>query len=90
MKRVHLLISGLVQGVFFRHHTREKGESLGLTGWIRNTGDDKVEIVAEGAKEKLENLVTWVHQGPPAARVEKVEVEWSEATREFQGFEIKY
>lgn len=95
MRRVHLLISGLVQGVFFRHHTREKGENLGLTGWVRNTedpstGSGQVEVVAEGAKENLEELIKWCREGPPGAKVEKVKVEWQEATGEFKGFEIRY
>lgn len=90
MKRVHLLISGLVQGVFFRHGTKEKAQSLNLTGWVRNTQEGGVEVVAQGAKENLEELIKWCRQGPPSARVEKVEVEWGEATREFQEFEIKY
>lgn len=90
MKRVRLLISGLVQGVFFRHGTKEKAQSLNLTGWVRNTEEGGVEVVAEGAKENLEELIKWCREGPPGAQVKKVEVEWQEATGEFGSFEIRY
>lgn len=89
MKRLHLLISGDVVGVSFRLSTIYIARELGLVGWVRNTENGGVEIVAEGPKEKLENLVKWAHKGPPIARVEKVEVEWQKATGEFTEFGIK-
>ena len=79
MERVHLIISGDVTGVGFRFSTIQIARELGLTGWVRNT-ENAVEIVAEGPRDKLENLVTWVHKGPPLAQVEKVDIDWQEAT----------
>jgi len=90
MKRVHLYISGLVQGVFFRANTKERAISLGLTGWVRNLPDGRVEVVAEGEEEKLKELVKWCHKGPPAARVKMVEVSWEEYHGEFEDFQIRY
>lgn len=89
MKRVHLLISGDVTGVGFRLSAVYLTQDLGLTGWVRNTQDDKVEIVAEGPEEKLQNLITWARKGPPAARVDKVDIEWEEGTGEFANFEVR-
>ncbi len=88
--RVHLYVAGIVQGVFFRAHTRDVANSLGLTGWVRNMRDGRVEIVAEGPKEKLENLISWCRKGPSGARVEDVETLWHDATEEFEDFEVTY
>ena len=88
--RVHLHISGLVQGVFFRAHTQEITSGLGLTGWVRNLFDDRVEIIAEGPKDSIEKLIQWCNQGPDGAMVEDVVVEWQDVTGEFKSFEIRY
>jgi len=88
--RVHIFVSGRVQGVFFRSRTQEEAEKLGLVGWVKNTPDGKVEIVAEGDKEKLEELIAWCKKGPLFAKVENVEVEWQESTGEFSSFEILF
>lgn len=90
MQRVHILVYGQVQGVFFRHQTKEIANKLGILGWVKNTDDGKVEIVAEGEKEKLQELITWCQKGPPFAKVEKVEVEWTKNVERFDGFEIIY
>ena len=76
--KAHLFVSGLVQGVFFRDSTRLKAEELGVTGWVRNLSDGRVEIMAEGEKEKVEELVEWVKKGSSAARVDNLDVEWQE------------
>lgn len=89
-ERVHLIISGFVQGVFFRSNTQEIAKQLGLSGWVRNLPDGKVEILAEGEKEKLERLIEWAKRGPELARVENVEIEWGEYKGEFDDFEIRY
>lgn len=89
MKRVHLLISGDVTGVGFRLSAVYLAQDLDLTGWVRNTQDDKVEILAEGEEEKLQNLVTWARKGPPAAQVDNVDIEWEEGTGEFANFEAR-
>ena len=88
-QRVHLRIKGRVQGVFFRYETQSVAQRLGLVGWVRNRLDGSVEVVAEGEKEKLDELIKWCHQGPPLARVDSVEVQWEEPTGEFKNFSIE-
>ncbi len=90
IRRTHLYISGIVQGVFFRSHTQNVARSLDLNGWVRNLSDGRVEVVAEGPKEKVEKLIQWCHKGPDFAAVEHVEIHWEDATGEFKDFEIKY
>ncbi len=70
----HVSIRGLVQGVAFRHHTKVRARDLDLRGWVRNRDDGSVEVWAEGEVEALEQLVRWLEHGPPAARVEGVDV----------------
>lgn len=89
-QRLHAIIHGLVQGVSFRYYTTHKANELQLTGWVRNRPDETVEVLAEGSRDKLDVLYTWLHHGPPAARVEKVEATWGEATGEFVGFGTRY
>ena len=89
MKRVHVFISGRVQGVWFRAHTREKAEELGLSGWVRNLHDGRVEAVFEGEDKEVDEMVKWCHRGPPLSRVEKVDVEYEPPKGE-TGFAIKY
>jgi len=88
MPQVHLLISGRVQGVFFRMHTHKKALELKLTGWVRNIDDGRVESFAEGPQEKLEVFVEWCHRGPPAAKVDQVEAEWQEGEYQYKDFRI--
>ena len=90
MKRLHVFVSGRVQGVFFRARTRDRALGLGLTGWVRNLADGRVEAVFEGQEADLEAALSWCGQGPPRSRPEGVEPEWSEATGEFTDFEIRY
>ena len=89
MKRVHLYVSGFVQGVFFRARTRDKARSLGLYGWVANLADGRVEIVAEGQPEILEQFIAWCRKGPTLARVTGVEVREEMATGEFTDFEVR-
>ncbi len=88
-KRVHLYVSGRVQGVFFRAHTKETAERLGLRGFVRNLPDGRVEIVAEGEEEALRELIDFAHRGPPLARVTGVEEHWEDPTGEFADFSIR-
>lgn len=88
MKRVVVKVSGLVQGVFFRHTARLHAEELGLSGFVRNEEDGSVTAAAEGAGEALEKFIEWCRRGPPLARIDDVAVEWQEATGEFKRFEI--
>ena len=90
MRRVHLFISGRVQGVFFRSNTQDEARALGLTGLVRNLPDGRVEVVAEGEEEDLKELIKWCHKGPPGARVREVEVNWERFTGEFDQFQIRY
>ena len=88
--RAHILVSGLVQGVFFRAHTTEEAKRLGLTGWVRNLPDGRVEAVFEGEKEKIQEMIRWAKKGPKFATVDKVDIEWQEYQGEYNNFKIKY
>jgi len=88
--RVHVFVSGRVQGVFFRQTTLERAKNLGLTGWVRNTSDGRVEAVFEGEKEKIEKVLEWMRIGPPLAKVENLEIKWEDFKGEFEDFEIRY
>ena len=80
--RVHLLVSGKVQGVFYRQSTLEEATRLGLAGWVRNLPDGRVEAVAEGPREALDALLAWCRRGPPAAHVTDVSATFGDATGE--------
>jgi acylphosphatase len=87
--RAHCLVEGLVQGVFFRDSTRRRARQLGLTGWVRNLPDGRVEVVAEGERKSLEILVAWLHEGPEYARVAEVIASWDSASGEFADFSVR-
>lgn len=90
-KRIHAIVHGRVQGVNFRWHTRRRANELDLTGWVRNHADgQRVEVVAEGAEQQLWELVRFLHDGPPAANVDDVDAQWTEANGEFKRFSIRY
>jgi acylphosphatase len=88
--RVHLLITGRVQGVYFRHHTMEKAVELGLKGWVRNRADGKVEAVFEGAHAQVNEMIHWCQTGPAHANVTNVQEVWEEPVGENGPFRIKY
>ncbi len=90
MRRVEIVVTGRVQGVFYRDSTRRTAGGLGLTGIVRNLPVGDVEIIAEGSEDSLEALVRWCRQGPPAAVVKDAAVTWRGATGEFKGFQIRY
>ena len=87
--RAHAIISGLVQGVFFRASIRSRAKMLNLKGWVRNTGDGKVEAVFEGDKDKIDEILEFCKRGPPTAKVESVIVKWEKPTGRFEEFEIR-
>lgn len=87
-RRVHLNVSGRVQGVFFRSNTQEQAQQRGLTGWVRNTPDGRVEAEVQGAPDAVERLIDECRTGPPAAQVDEVEVNDLEAVAYEQGFEV--
>lgn len=78
-----------MQGVFFRANTQRIARELALTGWVRNLPDGSVEAVAEGEEAAIRSLVARLEDEVPAARVKRVREEWSEATAEFRGFEVR-
>ena len=87
---VKALVYGRVQGIGFRFFTRERAKRLELTGYARNLLDGgTVEVAAEGEKDRLENLVAYLRTGPPGARVERVEVDWSEYTGQYDDFSVR-
>jgi acylphosphatase len=88
--RIHLLISGEVQGVFFRANTRRTASEIGVTGWVRNTPDGMVEVVAEGRKPQLDRLIEFCSRGPEGARVDDIDIKWEKFRDEFSSFEVKF
>ncbi|HET8628599.1 MAG TPA: acylphosphatase [Thermomicrobiales bacterium] len=86
--RARALIAGRVQGVYFRDSTRKRAELAGVTGWVRNRPDGRVEALFEGEEEAVRGLIAWCHTGPPHARVADVAVEWEQPTGEFGRFSI--
>jgi acylphosphatase len=89
-KRYHVLISGRVQGVFFRANTCKSAVALGLTGWVRNLPDGRVETLFEGEPKNAEAMLAWCRTGTPPARVDHVEVVEENAEGSFTGFDIVY
>ena len=87
-KRLHLLITGKVQGVFFRDNTQKKAQSLGLTGWVKNNSNGCVEVVAEGDENNLKKLLEFCQKGPEQADVKDLKVEWHQYKNEFTQFKI--
>ncbi len=89
-RRLHALVSGRVQGVFFRDFVHRRASSLALVGWVRNLSDGAtVEVVVEGPEGDLQRLVDDLREGPVYAVVERVEAEWGEATGEFATFSVR-
>lgn len=86
--RARAVISGRVQGVFFRAETRDRARSLGLGGWVRNNPDGTVEAVFEGERERIESMLEWCRRGPSLAGVEDVEAAWEEPQGE-AGFAMR-
>lgn len=84
----HFLVSGQVQGVFFRASTQDTARQLGLTGWVRNLADGRVELVACGEDAQVKQLEKWLWQGPRQARVEQVAVQET-ATESCVGFSVR-
>ncbi len=90
MNQVNLIISGRVQGVFFRAFVKKKAEQLGLSGWVRNNPDGTVEVIANGNLRKLHALVQACQKGPEGAHVDDVKAEYGKAKETFDGFEMMH
>lgn len=89
-KRWKLLVSGRVQGVYYRASTVQEASRLGVLGYARNLADGRVEVVAEGTDAQLSQLKAWCQQGPDAAIVKSVEITEQPATGEFSDFGIRH
>jgi acylphosphatase len=85
----HVIVSGRVQGVSFRAATAKEARANGLTGWVRNMPDGRVEAVFQGAKEKIGEMLAWCRKGPPAARVSDVEIFYEKPGEAFAGFAVR-
>ena len=88
--RAVVIVHGRVQGVFFRQSTMEMARDIGLTGQVRNCPDGTVAAIFEGDSGQVKAAVEWCGQGPPAARVDKVEADWQDYRGEFDSFRIAY
>jgi len=89
MVRARLLISGTVQGVGYRWSCRRAAQGIGLAGWVRNLPDGRVEAVAQGSGEQVEQLIAWCRRGPEDAQVTDVSVTYEEAEADLAGFGIR-
>ena len=88
--RAHILVSGRVQGVFFRSETQMEAWRWNVKGWVRNLPDGRVEAVFEGETEAVVKLIEFCERGPPGAWVKKIDVSWEEYTGEFKDFRIRF
>ncbi|MCK4842527.1 MAG: acylphosphatase [Methylococcales bacterium] len=89
MKTVQLIISGRVQGVYFRMLTKKQADKLGITGFVRNKADGSVEVIANANDKNLNQFINWCHQGPMMAKVENVSISNYSNSEQFTGFEIR-
>jgi acylphosphatase len=89
MKKMHILVKGTVQGVYYRYNALKKAGEYHLTGWVRNRVDGSVEILCEGTEEDINNIVRWCKKGPERAYVSEIETTWEQHTGEFNVFEIR-
>ncbi len=88
--RAHVIITGRVQGVFFRMETKYAAEGFGVVGWVRNMMDGSVEAVFEGEEPHVKATITWCQTGPPRARVSNVDITWQDYTGKFERFDVTY
>ena len=89
-KRIHIFVTGRVQGVFFRQSTRVMAIKNNVNGWVRNLDDGRVEIVAEGEKQNIESLINWCKTGPANSRIDEFELSEENYIDEFENFEVRY
>ncbi|HUW63524.1 MAG TPA: acylphosphatase [Spirochaetia bacterium] len=87
--QAYVVVTGNVQGVYFRLSTKEEADARGVTGWVRNCADGGVAMVAQGEKEAVDRLIAWCHEGPPRARVKEVRVEWEQYGEGLAGFAVR-
>ena len=89
-RSVQGIVSGRVQGVFYRASLQQEARALALVGWVRNLADGSVEFVAQGGPEALAKLIRWAEHGPPHANVSAVEVKDIQTASDLRGFDIRY
>jgi acylphosphatase len=89
MVRARLLISGIVQGVGYRWSCNREARGLGLTGWVRNLPDGRVEAVLQGPREQVERMIKWCYRGPSEAQVSDIAVSYEDALEDFKDFGIR-
>ncbi len=89
-KRIHIFVTGRVQGVFFRQSTKVMAIKNNVKGWIRNLDDGRVEIVAQGETQDIDNLAHWCKTGPANSRVDEFELSEENISDEFENFEVRY
>ncbi len=90
LKRIHIFVTGRVQGVFFRQSARVMAIKNNVNGWVRNLGDGRVEIVAEGQESNIDALADWCKTGPANSRVDEFELSEENSTDEFENFKVRY
>jgi acylphosphatase len=88
MVRVRIVVSGIVQGVFFRHNTMRKAQEFGVNGWVKNRTDGKVEVLCEGLEKNVQLMIEWCKKGPDGAFVRDTALAWEEYTGDFKVFQI--
>lgn len=88
--RARVVVTGRVQGVFFRMETKRTADRWGVAGWVKNRRDGAVEAVFEGEKKNVLAIVEWCRTGPPHSKVEDIDIKWEDDTEGLEGFYIKY
>ncbi|MGD8291196.1 MAG: acylphosphatase [Desulfobacterales bacterium] len=88
--RARAIISGRVQGVFFRMETKRAADRIGVYGWVRNLRDGTVEAIFEGNQDQVDTLLEWCKEGPPRADVSDVKIDWQDHKGEFSAFDVSY
>ena len=86
----HVVVSGRVQGVWFRGNTQRAAGDAGVRGWVRNLPDRRVEALLQGERAAVESVIDFMRTGPPGAAVVQIVVTWRQAGEVFHGFEIRY
>ncbi len=89
-RRIHVIVEGRVQGVYFRAHTQEEARRLGLAGWVRNRPDGSVEALVEGESTAVDRMQEWFHRGSPGSRVSSVRCSDEQPAGDCRGFEIHF
>ncbi len=88
--RAHIIVSGRVQGVYFRNRTQKQAAKLNILGWVKNLGDGRVEAIFEGEKGQVEKIINWAQRGPLFAQVKELKVERQDYKGGFSSFEVRY